>query len=106
MIHVCLDQSKLPTENNGWSYKIAEALLHICGMTEVWDEPNYGKRVFRVEKMPEDVPQAGVHWNEVFVPTFTQPPFPPIFKLEEEEDDPFEYCDACRHGSGLCEEHQ
>jgi hypothetical protein len=27
-------------------------------------------------------------------------------KATREPDEPYQYCDACKHGSGLCEEHK
>jgi hypothetical protein len=59
---------------------IAESLLHFCGVSETRLEPYTGHVVFTVDKIPEDIPQVGIHWIEVRYRTFN------IKSLFEEDD--------------------
>jgi hypothetical protein len=60
---VRLDESKLPSgDNHKHALSIAGSLIYICGVIKVWDEPKHGRRMFFVREIPQDVPQAGVHW--------------------------------------------
>jgi hypothetical protein len=68
VIRVCLrdfraNDTKLATSVN----KIAEGLLELAGVSEILDTP-YGKRIFTVERMPDNVPMAGMFW-ETYEPT-------------------------------------
>ncbi len=65
---VRLDMSKLPIGDNlQHALSISEALLHICGLIEIWVEPKHEHRIFCVRNLPQDVPQAGVYWLDVRV---------------------------------------
>jgi hypothetical protein len=46
--------------------KIAEGLLELAGVTEIRDTPT-GRRIFTVERMPDNVPMAGINWEEADV---------------------------------------
>jgi hypothetical protein len=73
---VRLDISKLPTEtNNQHALLIAEALLNICGLFQIWDEPQHGHRIFYVRMLPQDVPQAGIYWINVDLPIMPSTPW-------------------------------
>jgi hypothetical protein len=64
---VRLDVKKLPNLKFAREHalKIAESLLQICGLIQIWDEPKHGRRIFYVRTKPQDVPQAGIHWIQV-----------------------------------------
>lgn len=63
---VRLDMLRLPTgDDNSRAITIATALIHICGLVKIWDEPKHGHRLFYVKAIPQDVPQAGVYWIKV-----------------------------------------
>lgn len=65
-ITVRLDPSKFPQgEKYPLSLGVAEALLKFCGLTRVWVEPTYGRQIFFVQEMPNDIPQVGIHWIAV-----------------------------------------
>ncbi|MBY0205267.1 hypothetical protein [Paenibacillus cucumis (ex Kampfer et al. 2016)] len=61
-IFVRLDFSRLEEKHKEHSLAVAEALLKICGMSKIWEEPKHGYRIFKVEVIPEDVPQANLYW--------------------------------------------
>lgn len=66
---VRLDISKLPTGNiQQHALLIAESLIHICGLIEIWDEPAHGYRIFYTRILPQDVTQAGVYWIGIDIP--------------------------------------
>lgn len=66
---VRLDMDKiLSGGNEKQTMIIAEAVLNICGVIKMWDEPRNGHRIFYTRTLPEDVPQAGVHWIKVELP--------------------------------------
>lgn len=69
--HVYLDQKRLPLGEEELQYAetIATTLLYICKLSGIWDEPKYGKRIFTTKEIPQDVPQAGIYWIEVEMPT-------------------------------------
>lgn len=62
---VCLigfdNRKRFPIEDISNLY-ICEAMLTICGISEVKDLPN-GKRIFTVERMPDNVPVANIYWE-------------------------------------------
>lgn len=70
---VRLDMLKIPTgENEKHALTMAESLLHICTVVKIWEEPKNGHRIFYVRSLPQDVPQAGIHWIEeeiLYMPT-------------------------------------
>lgn len=69
-ITVRLDESRIPEEYLVQAYAIAENLLHICGLSKIFEEPQYGHKLFFVKEVPQDVPQAGLYWVEVTLPRF------------------------------------
>lgn len=70
---VRLDFSRIEEKHKEQSLVLAEALLNICGVSTVWEEPKHGYRIFKVETMPEDVPQANVYWRDAS-DVFIKPP--------------------------------
>lgn len=68
--HVYLDQRRLPLNDEALTYAetIANALLNICKLIRIWDEPRYGRRIYTTKEIPQDVPQAGIYWIEVELP--------------------------------------
>jgi hypothetical protein len=59
--------------------QIAEALLTLAGIKEVHDLPN-GRRVFTVERIPDNVPMADIFWEED--ESYVRNPYHPIEEME------------------------
>lgn len=72
--YVRLDFSRIEEKHKEQSLVLAEALLKICGVSTVWEEPKHGYRIFKVETTPEDVPQANVYWRDAS-DVFIKPPW-------------------------------
>lgn len=64
MIEIYLQgfHNQQPLENTP-QRRIAEALIELAGLKEVHDLPN-GRRIFTVERMPDNVPMADIFWKE------------------------------------------
>lgn len=50
--------------------KIGEGLLELAGVTEILDTP-FGQRIFTVERIPDNVPMAGIYW-ETYEPHYRE----------------------------------
>lgn len=75
-VAVSLDtRTLLDVKHPKQSQQIAEALLEVCGVFQMWDDPRKMKRIWYVKTMPEDVPQAGVFWIKEEVMVFDYKPW-------------------------------
>jgi hypothetical protein len=68
---VALDEARFQTKGTlKYSTVIAESLLQICGLTKMWANPITHETVFFVKEIPNDIPQAGIYWKRIYLPSF------------------------------------